>query len=298
VTNSVSQSTAAACRIESEPPSGQALGCAIAEIRRIRTTRRTSTQAQGRVFLLDRTAFVPSRSNESHPIRVLLADSDESLQHAYRTALAQEGIELQTALSGLDCVARLRECTPDLLILELQVPWGGGDGVLAIMSHTVGLTMVPVMILTSCSDPLVLKGVGRFPVSDYQVKPLAPDHLARRLRSLLDHPRLRFTLDDHNGRLECAIVRRTGGRVRDLRVDVREGRVIVSGCTESCHVKQLALAAVLEAAAVQSLKVESEIEVCGDCQSTVQEMCFNSHGKRGTLRWHGSDETDRDSITQ
>ena len=111
----------------------------------------------------------------------------------------------------------------------------------------------------------------RFPISDYRLKPLAPDRLAGGLRSFLDHPHLRFTLGDQNGRLECAIARRTGGRVRDLRVEVCDGRVIVRGCTESHHVKQLALAAVLEAIEAsksQSLRVESEIEVCGDCHST------------------------------
>ena len=240
--------------------------------------------------------IVRSRSKGSTPIRVLMADPDASLPAVYREPLLREGFELGTAVSGLECVARLRERAPDVLVLEPHMPWGGGDGVLAIMGESPDLAMVPVMILTSCRDPHVLKGVERFPISDYQVKPLAPDRLAGRLRSLLGHPRLRFTLDDHNGRLECAIARRTGGRVRDLCVEVRDGRVIVRGCTESHHVKQLVLAAVLEAIEAsesQCLRVELEIEVCGDCQSTVPAMCFNSKGKRESLRWNRSGEADR-----
>ena len=62
-------------------------------------------------------------------------------------------------------------------------------------------------------------GMSRFPISDFQLKPLAPDRLAGRLRTLLTHPRLRFTLAEQDRRLECAIARRTGGRVRDLRVE-------------------------------------------------------------------------------
>jgi DNA-binding response OmpR family regulator len=213
-----------------------------------------------------------------------MADPDASLPPVYRESLLREGFELRTAVTGLECVARLRERVPDVLVLEPQLPWGGGEGVLTIMGESPELATVPVMILTSCRDSHVLKGMERFPISDYQVKPLAPRRLAARLRSFLDHPRLRFTLGDHKTRLERAIARRTGGRVRDLRVEVHGGHVVMRGCAESYHVKQLVLAAVLEtmeASQSRSLRVQSEIEVCGDCQSTVPAMCFNSKTKRG-----------------
>ena len=131
---------------------------------------------------------VQSRSNGSTPIRVLMADPDESLPPVYREPLSREGFELGTAVSGLECVARLRERVPDVLVLEPQLPWGGGDGVLAMMGEVPQLATVPVMVLTSCHDPHVLNRVARFPVSSYHLKPLAPDRLAARLRTLLTHP--------------------------------------------------------------------------------------------------------------
>jgi DNA-binding response OmpR family regulator len=158
----------------------------------------------------------------------------------------------------------MRERVPGLLVLEPQLPWGGGEGVLAMMGELPQLATVPVMVLTSCRDPRLMKAVSRFPVSDYQLKPLAADRLAVRLRMLLRHPKLRFTLAEQNGRLECSIARRTGGRIYDLHVETLDGRVIVHGRSESHHVKQLALAAVLEAfeaSQTQSEKVEMDIEV-------------------------------------
>ena len=130
------------------------------------------------------------------------------------------------------------------------------------------------MVLTSCRDPHVLEGVSRFPISDYQVKPLAPDRLAGRLRTLLNHPRLHFTMAEQNGRLECSIARRTGGRVYDLRVETIDGRVIVRGRSDSHHVKQLALAAVLEAfeaSQSQPGRVEMDIEVADQPQEVTRE---------------------------
>ena len=42
------------------------------------------------------------------------------------------------------------------------------------MDESPDLATVPVMVLTSCRDPHVLKGVDRFPISVYHVKPLRP----------------------------------------------------------------------------------------------------------------------------
>lgn len=213
---------------------------------------------------MKREELVQSRPNGSNRIRVLMADPDESLPSVYRAALSRDGFELVTALNGLECVARLRERVPDVLVLEPRMPWGGGDGVLAMMGEDPDLAIIPVMVLTACRDPHVLKSVGRFPISDYHVKPLAPDRLAGRLRSLLEHPRLRFTLAEQTGRPECSIARRTGGRVQNLRVETVDGRVVVRGRSDSHHVKQLALAAVLEAfeaSESQTERVELDIEV-------------------------------------
>jgi len=193
-----------------------------------------------------------------------MADPDESLHPVYREPLSQEGFEVVTALSGLECVSRLRERIPDVLVLEPQLPWGGGDGVLAMMGEDPDLAAVPVMVLTSCRDPHVLNRVARFPISDYHLKPLTPDRLVEKLHTILDHPGLRFTLAEQNGRLECLIARRTGERIWNLRVETIQGRVIVRGRSDSHHVKQLALAAVLEAfeaSASEPGNVELDIEV-------------------------------------
>jgi DNA-binding response OmpR family regulator len=204
------------------------------------------------------------RSNGSKAFRILMADPDESLRPVYREPLSREGFEVDRALSGLECISRLHERVPDVLVLEPQLPWGGGDGVLAMMGEDPDLAFIPVMVLTSCRSPHILMAVARFPVSDYQLKPLSPDRLVKKIRTLLMHPRWHFTLAEQTGRLECSIAQRTGGRVWDLRVEAVEGRIIVHGRSDSHHVKQLALAAVLEAfeaSQTQSERVELDIDV-------------------------------------
>ena len=90
-----------------------------------------------------------------------------------------------TATDALDCVAKLRVFAPDVLVLDPALPWGQGEGVLAMMYEDPGVPLVPVMVLTDTEDPLGRYGVGIFPVSAYHVKPLPPNLLAQSLRRLL-----------------------------------------------------------------------------------------------------------------
>jgi hypothetical protein len=59
--------------------------------------------------------------------------------------------------------------------------------------------------------------------------------------------------------IERRIAERTWRRIRQLEVEVREGRIIVHGCTASYYVKQLALAAVRDV--TDAAPVELDIQV-------------------------------------
>lgn len=211
-------------------------------------------------------AFVaPTRLNGIKDIRVLIADQDESLLGEYRKH-SRDGLEVVTAPNGLECVERLREQVPDVLVLEPQLPWGGGDGVLAMMHDVLDLGTVPVMILTSCSDSMVLDGFSRFPIRDFQSKPLSPAQLMKRLHTLLEDHTSRSTFTDQNRRLESLIAKETGGRIHRLRVETLNGRTIVHGRTGTYHARQLALAVVMDAIKASHLEprdVELDIQIDG-----------------------------------
>src|SRR5579863_7699205 len=110
-------------------------------------------------------------------VDVLIADPNEGLLAEYRELL-WEDFRLVTVSDGVECISRLREHAPDVLVLEPQLPWGGGDGVLSIMSEVPELAIVLVMILTSCRDVSLLKRVAPFAIRDYCVKPLPARQLA------------------------------------------------------------------------------------------------------------------------
>lgn len=60
------------------------------------------------------------------------------------------------------------------------------------------------------------------------------------------------------------IVKRTGGRIRRLRVEVIGERVVIGGCAPSYHLKQLALRGACDALGSAEIPIELNVEVSGN----------------------------------
>ena len=55
-------------------------------------------------------------------VRVLVVDDDESIRQIVRMCLGDEGYEVFEAANGLDALALLPDCRPDLILLDLRMP--------------------------------------------------------------------------------------------------------------------------------------------------------------------------------
>ncbi len=117
-------------------------------------------------------------------VRVLLADSDQYLRDSYREELTQHGLEVATAADGLVCLAQLRQFRPHVLVLDPSLPWGGGDGILALMLDDAELPQIPVIVLATGCDRSSLYRLARFYVQGYHVKPLDTRELAERIHTV------------------------------------------------------------------------------------------------------------------
>ena len=124
-------------------------------------------------------------------IRVLIADPDPTLLASYEARLSQEGLEVRTVRNGLDCLDALHTFEPDVLVLEPEMPWGGGEGVLDVMHDVYELPLVPVFVITS-HETFARLNLRQFPlVTHMQTKPVGPDELVRLIRHIANEPQPR-----------------------------------------------------------------------------------------------------------
>ena len=99
-------------------------------------------------------------------MRLLIADSDPTLADIYESFFSGEGYDVVTVGDGLRCLNAVRKHVPDVLILEYELPWGGGDGVLAGLRQEFPFMPIDVVLITGdysvedVTDALVAPVVG------------------------------------------------------------------------------------------------------------------------------------------
>lgn len=117
--------------------------------------------------------------------RILIADQDKFLLAMYSSHLRQLGAAVSTARTGLECLERLHEAVPDVLVLEPGLLWGGGDGVLALLNEQPSIRPTIVILLMQGGNRSLLYRMSSFKVDDYQTKPLTATRLTERICTLL-----------------------------------------------------------------------------------------------------------------
>jgi two-component system response regulator MprA len=86
--------------------------------------------------------------------RLLIADGDRELSEVYRRFFSYQGYEVETADGGVECLAKLRTRPDTYVILDLEIPWGGGEGVLACLREEFDSHSHPIVVVSSrpCFD--------------------------------------------------------------------------------------------------------------------------------------------------
>ena len=116
--------------------------------------------------------------------RILIAEPNRRLGEAFADFLALKDFQVETSSDGVGCLERLRAFRPHLLVLDPDLPWGRGEGVLSLMADG-DVPAAPVVLVSAslaAQRPLL---AGRFPVRSALSKPFAPDRLADDIRSAL-----------------------------------------------------------------------------------------------------------------
>jgi len=120
---------------------------------------------------------------------VLIADGDGQCRRDVERFFSVAGFRVKTALNGLDCLAKLRAEQPDILVVDLDMLWGGGDGVVALLRESYYRDTMPAVLVVGSQPRQVLSDRTGVPQSCCFEKPFA-------LEELLDGAGLAMALRD------------------------------------------------------------------------------------------------------
>jgi CheY-like chemotaxis protein len=79
-------------------------------------------------------------------MHVMIAGADKATVNELASHLTDCGHRSEFARNGVECMAALHGFTPDLLLLEFDLLWGGCDGVMAVMNDDPQLENIPVAL--------------------------------------------------------------------------------------------------------------------------------------------------------
>ena len=131
------------------------------------------------------TQGVPSGTSSAPP-HVLVIDDDELIRMLAGAVLGMAGMDVTEATDGKHGLALLERPEKfSLVLLDLEMPTVGGMDVLKSIRATPATSRLPVVILSGADseeDKLRVMNAG---ADDYVLKPIVPERLLARVKSVL-----------------------------------------------------------------------------------------------------------------
>lgn len=119
--------------------------------------------------------------------KIAIIEDDPVINQMYRMKFEADGFEVQIADNGKRGVALVEEFSPNIILLDLQMPnMNGAEALTEIRSHDWGKD-VPVIILTNLGEEEAPKELKKLGVHSYIVKAdLTPRQVVGRVKEALN----------------------------------------------------------------------------------------------------------------
>jgi len=114
--------------------------------------------------------------------RILVVDDDANTARLVKLYLQKDGHTVVVAEDGAQALAVAREKKPDLIVLDLMLPFVDGLEVCRTLRQESDVPIIMLTARTTDADKLAGLDIG---ADDYVTKPFSPGELAARVRAVL-----------------------------------------------------------------------------------------------------------------
>lgn len=117
--------------------------------------------------------------------KILIVEDEKDWVQMLMARLESCGYEVSAALDGMQAMMQLNKNRPDLVLLDINMPAGGGLMVLKNLRQNMKLFRIPVIIMSGRSDDATKEAAEKEGISGYFVKPVDMDKFRDRIAEVL-----------------------------------------------------------------------------------------------------------------
>ena len=122
-------------------------------------------------------------TSDAQLIKILIVDDEAGVRELLKDALKLAGFEAQVANDGMSALTALRSYTPDIMIIDINMPLM--DGFELVERLRKNGNDVPVLMLSARADRVDITRGLTIGADDYVVKPFGLEELVLRLKAIL-----------------------------------------------------------------------------------------------------------------
>jgi DNA-binding response OmpR family regulator len=120
---------------------------------------------------------------DSKMTTILIVEDDKEMQELLQLALTRRGYEVYSSPNGVDALYQVSYHKPDLIILDLMMPWASGDAVLGFIRSTDQLKKTPVLVVSAHPNGEEIS--AQLHADDYLAKPVDMPTFTKHVERLL-----------------------------------------------------------------------------------------------------------------
>jgi twitching motility two-component system response regulator PilG len=134
------------------------------------------------------TALPESIVEADHRDKILIVDDSPTVRKLVEITLERNGLEVSSAIDGMEALAKLNDGLPDLILLDICMPRMDGYQLCKTIKGNQATQHIPVVMLSG-KDGVIDKVRGRMAGStDYLTKPFEPADLVEIVEKHIDEP--------------------------------------------------------------------------------------------------------------
>ena len=118
--------------------------------------------------------------------KILVADDEPYILMALTDAVEMEGYDCVTAVNGKEAVEKAREEMPDLILLDIMMPYKDGYEACEELKADDQTKNIPIIMLTAKSQQVDIQRGKEVGADDYITKPFRPSTLRKKFNEVLD----------------------------------------------------------------------------------------------------------------